>query len=379
VALDGLGSHPAARLTRGHDADPLSARYWVGLVDEAQRAGADFVTIADSYKLAPASAANGTRPSDPARGRLDAIMIACRVAPATRAVGIVPMGSATITEPYLLASQIATLDFASGGRAGWELTIDDWTGAGGYVGPRRIPDHDELAAEAAEYLEVVRRLWDSWEDDAEIRDSVAHRFFDRERVHHIDFEGAYINVKGPSITPRSPQGQPIVAIRVTGEATGAIAVGGADVAFVAAADERALSDRLAALTSAAEAAGRAPRSLRRFAEVGVVLDETTNLAAERRARLDQRAHGLPKADTAARLEYTGTAAGLADQLGAWARLGVDGFRLHPAELPHDLRGLADGLGPLRRAPSPLSPGAPAAGTLRARLGFERPSNRYATP
>ena len=70
---------------------------------------------------------------------------------------------------------------------------------------------DDLFDEAADYVEVLRRLWDSWEDDAEIRDVATGRFVDREKLHYIDFEGRWFAVKGPSITPRPPQGQPLVA------------------------------------------------------------------------------------------------------------------------------------------------------------------------
>ena len=69
----------------------------------------------------------------------------------------------------------------------------------------------ELLDEAADYVEVIRRLWDSWEDDAEIRDVATGRFVDRAKLHYIDFAGRYFSVKGPSITPRPPQGQPVVS------------------------------------------------------------------------------------------------------------------------------------------------------------------------
>ena len=68
----------------------------------------------------------------------------------------------------------------------------------------------DLFDEASDAVEVARRLWDSWEDDAEIRDVATGRFVDRDKLHYIDFDGKYFSVKGPSITPRPPQGQPVV-------------------------------------------------------------------------------------------------------------------------------------------------------------------------
>ena len=70
----------------------------------------------------------------------------------------------------------------------------------------------DLFDEAADFVEVVRRLWDSWEDDAEIHDVATGRFIDRDKLHYIDFEGRWFSVKGPSVTPRPPQGQPPVSV-----------------------------------------------------------------------------------------------------------------------------------------------------------------------
>ena len=70
---------------------------------------------------------------------------------------------------------------------------------------------EDLFAEAADVVEVVRRLWDSWEDDAEIRDAATDRFLDADKLHTIDFASERFSVRGPSITPRPPQGQPVVA------------------------------------------------------------------------------------------------------------------------------------------------------------------------
>ena len=86
--------------------------------------------------------------------------------------------------------------------------------------------------EAADFVEVVRRLWDSWEDDAEIRDAATGRFIDRDKLHYIDFEGRWFSVRGPSITPRPPQGQPIVCVLAHVDAAFRLAARSADVVFV---------------------------------------------------------------------------------------------------------------------------------------------------
>ena len=85
--------------------------------------------------------------------------------------------------------------------------------------------------EAADFIEVVRRLWDSWEDDAEIRDVSTGRFVDRDKLHYIRFEGPWFSVRGPSITPRPPQGQPIVCVLAHVGAAFRLAARWADVVF----------------------------------------------------------------------------------------------------------------------------------------------------
>jgi len=94
----------------------------------------------------------------------------------------------------------------------------------------------DLLDEAADFVEVIRRLWDSWEDDAEIRDAATGRFIDRDKIHYIDFEGEYFSVKGPSIVPRPPQGQPVVTALAHSPIVYRFAARSADIVFVTPAD-----------------------------------------------------------------------------------------------------------------------------------------------
>ena len=102
----------------------------------------------------------------------------------------------------------------------WTVATRDW---------RPVAD---LFDEAADFVEVTRRLWDSWEDDAEIRDVATGRFIDREKLHYIDFEGRWFSVKGPSITPRPPQGQPLVTVLAHVPVAFRLAARSADVVFI---------------------------------------------------------------------------------------------------------------------------------------------------
>src|SRR5260370_99506 len=103
----------------------------------------------------------------------------------------------------------------------------------------------EHFAEAADYVEVLRRLWDSWQDDAEIRDVATGRFVDRDKLHYIDFEGRWFSVRGPSITPRPPQGQPVVAALGHGTVPYRLIARSADIGFVTPRDAAHAADTVA--------------------------------------------------------------------------------------------------------------------------------------
>ncbi len=388
VALDGAGWHPAA--WREADAQPqrlFTAGYWTELAQQAERGLLDFLTIEDGLNLQSDDHFRADARTDRVRGRLDAVLIAARVAPVTRYIGFVPTAVTTHTEPFHLSKAIATLDYVSSGRAGVRVQIAARADAAAHFGRREIPqlradraadpDVQRLIAdhfdEAADYVEVLRRLWDSWEDDAEIRDVATGRFIDRDKLHYIDFEGRWFSVKGPSITPRPPQGQPVVAALGHASVPYRLIGRSADVGFVTPRDAAHAADIVAEIRSEQALAGRAGQTVHVFADLVVFLDETRAAAAARKERLDERA-GTEYASDA--LVYTGTAAGLADLLQDWQAAGLSGFRLRPAALPHDLIRLTERLVPeLQRRG--LFRARYEAGTLRGLLGLARPANRYA--
>lgn len=388
VALDGAGWHPSAwREPGARPADLFTAGYWTDLVAEAQRGLLDFVTIEDGFTLQSEDRFAPDQRVDRVRGRLDAVLIAARVAPRTDGVGLIPTITTTHSEPFHLSKAIATLDYVSGGRAGVRVQIAGRADAAAHFGRREIATlapgslrdplfRSEILAhfdETADYVEVLRRLWDSWEDDAEIRDVATGRFIDRNKLHYIDFEGRWFSVKGPSITPRPPQGQPIVAALDHGADDYRLIARTADVGFVtphAVTDVAAIAQQVAA---AREAVQRTEDVLL-FGDIAVFLDDTTSGAQSRQRRLDELAGIEWTSD--ARI-FTGTPGDLADLLQQWHAAGLAGFRLRPAALPHDLAQITNAVVPeLQRRG--LFRTEYSTRTLRGTLGFERPANRYAT-
>jgi alkanesulfonate monooxygenase SsuD/methylene tetrahydromethanopterin reductase-like flavin-dependent oxidoreductase (luciferase family) len=389
VALDGAGWHPAAwREADARPADLFNAGYWADLVAEAERGLVDFVTIEDSLGLQSDDPFEPDDRVDQVRGRLDAVLIAARIAPRTRGIGFVPTATVTQTEPFHVSKSIATLDYVSTGRAGVRVQISARQDVADHFGRRPLPrlsaaaiddpavrqQVDEYFAEAADYVEVLRRLWDSWEDDAEIRDTVTGRFIDRDRLHYSEFDGRWFSVKGPSITPRPPQGQPIVAALGHGGASYQLIASSADVGFVTPRDATQAADIAAEIDALQREVGRSEDAVHIFGDLVVFLDDEPKAAQARRRRLDDLAGTEYRSDAAI---YVGTPAELADLLQEWHAAGLSGFRLRPAALPHDLIQITEGLVPELRRRGLFRTGYEAS-TLRGLLGLPRPANRYAT-
>ncbi len=368
----------------------FTAGYWSDLVLEAERGLLDFVTIEDSLRLQSEDSFVPDDRIDRVRGRLDAVLTAARIAPVTRHIGLVPTAVVTHTEPFHVSKAIATLDYVSGGRAGVRVQIAARPDEAAHFGRRKLqpirvdqldtPEVRQLITEhfgeAADFIEVVRRLWDSWEDDAEIRDVATGRFIDRDKLHYIDFQGRWFSVKGPSITPRPPQGQPIVAALGHADIPYELIGRSADVGFVTPADVTQADQIVRAIRSAQDAAGR-NGDVRVFADLVVLLDDSEQLARSRRARLDEVAGEAYVSDAQI---FAGTPGQLVDLFEDWQQAGVAGFRLRPATLPHDLTRIVDGLVPELQRRGRFRTGYPTDGptTLRGLLGLTRPANRYAS-
>jgi alkanesulfonate monooxygenase SsuD/methylene tetrahydromethanopterin reductase-like flavin-dependent oxidoreductase (luciferase family) len=371
VALDGAGWHPAAWREAGAQPRRLfTAGYWSELAQQAERGLLDFLTIEDGLNLQSDDHARPDPRTDRVRGRLDAVLIAARTAPATKHIGFVPTVITAYTEPFHVSKAIATLDYVSAGRAGVRVQVGARADTAAHFGRRQIAENFD---EAADYVEVLRRLWDSWEDDAEIRDVATGRFIDRDKLHYIDFEGRWFSVRGPSITPRPPQGQPVVAALGHRGVPYRLIARSADIGFVTPRDRAHAAEIVAEIRAGQASAGRAGQAVHVFGDVVVFLDESAGAAVARKQRLDDRAGTDYRSDA---LIYTGTAVGLADLLEDWQAAGLSGFRLRPAALPHDLTQLTERLVPeLQRRG--LFRTAYEAGTLRGLLGLARPANRYA--
>jgi alkanesulfonate monooxygenase SsuD/methylene tetrahydromethanopterin reductase-like flavin-dependent oxidoreductase (luciferase family) len=344
VALDGDGWHPEAWRHTSHGEPITSGRYWSSLAATAERGLLDFVTFDDAL-----TAQRRRRPEIEPRwlaGRPDAVLVASRVAPVTNHIGLIPVATVTHTEPFHVSKAIATLDFISHGRAGWQVRVSGTQHEADLFGRRDMHGVD-LFDEASDAVEVARRLWDSWEDDAVIRDVATGRFVDRDKLHYIDFTGNYFSVKGPSITPRPPQGQPVVAALAHGKPIYEFASRSTDLVFITPRDDDSLRAILA------EVAG-----LRVYADLYVTFGGV----------IDARSDALV---------FAGTPTELVDLLLRWQSLGIDGVRLRPAVNATDLPVIVDQVVPLLQQAGRFRTAYSDGETLRERLGLPIAENRYA--
>src|SRR5712671_4987434 len=223
VALDGAGWHPAA--WREADAQPqrlFTAGYWTELAQQAERGLLDFLTIEDGLDLQSDDRFQADSRTDRVRGRLDAVLIAARAAPATRHIGFVPTAITTHTEPFHLSKAIATLDYVSRGRAGVRVQVGARAGTAAHFGRREVPP---LEADRLGDPDVQQLIAGHF-------DVATGRFIDRDKLHYIDFEGRWFSVRGPSITPRPPQGQPVVAALGHASVPYRLIARSADIGFV---------------------------------------------------------------------------------------------------------------------------------------------------
>jgi alkanesulfonate monooxygenase SsuD/methylene tetrahydromethanopterin reductase-like flavin-dependent oxidoreductase (luciferase family) len=381
LELDGAGSHPAAwRVSRTAPASVLDPEHLRGAVLAAESAGFHAATFSDPGlpdtalpvialpdPALPVTALPDTdHPTPDAAARLNALQRAAFAAPVTRTLALIPEVDTVYTEPFHLSTQLASLDYVSGGRAGWLVAASSSAADAAAVG-RDTVHGERLSGEAADSIEVGRRLWDSWEDDAVIRDVPTGRYLDVDKLHYIDVENGSYSVKGPSIIPRPPQGQlPVLA--PAGLLTPAvIAAGAADALLVSAPTPELLAAELVATRAGLAAGGSGPALV---AELDVVLDSRGQTAAERLAGLNRH---TPWQSPHAR--FVGTAAELAELLtDVLAR--ADGVRLHPAVLDTDFEELSRLVLPELRRRGLLAP-TTADATFREQLGLARPASRYA--
>ncbi|MDP9849237.1 LLM class flavin-dependent oxidoreductase [Streptosporangium lutulentum] len=201
--LMGVGHHEAAwRHPRTDSSGVTDVRHYQHLARVAERGRLDSVFLADGLALWGDVRHN-------ALGGLEPLTLLAALAAVTEHIGLIATVSTTYNEPFHVARKFASLDHISRGRAGWNIVTSASEAEAHNFGVER-PAHKDRYARATEFLEVVTKLWDSWEDGAILGDRLSGDYADTGRIHTLDHDGPHFRVRGPLNTSRPPQGHPLL-------------------------------------------------------------------------------------------------------------------------------------------------------------------------
>ncbi|WP_146845826.1 LLM class flavin-dependent oxidoreductase [Cellulomonas terrae] len=424
------GHHEASWRLPESDPTYLSTNiaYLQRLAQTAERGKLDSIFFADG----PAQSRDvGRRPA----GTLEPTVVLAAIAAVTQRIGLIATASTTYNDPYNLARRFASLDHISGGRVGWNVVTTAFVEAARNFGLDEQPPHHERYERAAEFLEVSLKLWDSWEDDAEVGDKEAGVWGDSSRVHPIEHVGRYFSVAGALTTPRSPQAHPLLVQAGSSEDGKDLAARYAEAVFTA---QQTLEDAQAFYTDLKRRAvewGRDPATVLVLPGIVPVIGATEAEAREKEDELDrlitpeyarvqlaktlrvdpddlpldrELPADLPSEDEieGAKSRYTlivnlarrerltvrqligrlgggrghrtfsGTAVQVADAIQDWYDHGAaDGFNIMPAVLPSGLEDFVDDVVPIL-VERGLFRSEYAGTTLREHYGLARPANPH---
>lgn len=434
--LQATGHHVAAWRHPQSQADAgINLGHYKALAQEAERGLFDMVFVADSPGGYGDPSDLEVFSRDGKTAHFEPVTLWSALSQVTQRIGFVATSTTTYEDPYTTARKFASLDWISGGRAAWNVVT---TGAD--VSPNfSVPAHLEHAKRyerAEEYVDVVKGLWDSYEDDAFLRDRDSGTYLDRDKLHLLNHKGAHFQVRGPLNIARTPQGHPVIVQAGASEAGRDLAARTAEVIFTA---NQTLEDAQAFYADLKERLprfGRRPEQLLIMPGVFPVLGGTEAEAyanyEELQAlvhpsvawsilkrhyagldlsgfELDDPAPPLPRdtnfsksrlklvsdivnrerptlrelyrtvATARGHRTVVGTPEQIADAIQLWFDNGAaDGFNIMPPVLPTALTDFIDQVVPILQRRG-LFRSEYEGATLRENLGLERPANRWTTP
>jgi len=276
--ITGVGRHPAGWRTLDNPRSIIDLNFFKEIASIAERGKLDAVFLSDL--LALRNHAEG--PSQ----ALEPTVLLTALAGATTHVGLIGTASTTFNDPFNLARRFASVDHLSGGRVAFNaVTTYDAAAAANFS--HDVPlTTDERYARAQEFVEVVTKLWDSWEDDAFVADRTTGRYADPSRVHAIEHRGTYFSVRGPLTVPRSPQGRPVLVQAGSSEGGRALAARFADAVFTAQTTLPTAQTFYAEMKERVRLHGRNPDHFLLLPGLYPVIGGTEREARERKAELD---------------------------------------------------------------------------------------------
>jgi alkanesulfonate monooxygenase len=276
--------HPEAQIDAG-----TNFGHYAQIAQTAERGKFDLMFVADAVAVRDGNLAALSRwPQYMAY--FDPLTLLPAIAAVTKHIGVVATATTSYNEPYHIARKFASLDHISGGRAGWNVVTSSAVNEAQNFGREQHYEHGERYDRANEFVEVVKGLWDSWEDDAFIRDRSTGRYFDPTKLHALNHKGKNFSVRGPLNVARPPQGHPVLFQAGSSEAGRESAARFAEGVFtpqhtLAGAREfyRDLKGRMARY-------GRPPEALKIMPGLNAIVGRTANEAAEKHRFLQSKIH-----------------------------------------------------------------------------------------
>ena len=419
---------------RHPDAAPAALcdfRYFQELAQTAERGLFDAVFLADYVGYHPVRGADLFACLE--TPKLDPAIVLAHMSAVTSNIGLIGTASTTYNQPYDVARRFASLDHMSGGRAGWNIVTSTMENEAHNYGKEAHLGHTERYARADEFVDVARKLWDSWEDGAVLADKVSGRYSDTVRIHALGHMGEHFKVAGPLTVPRPPQGHPVLVQAGASDTGKAFAARHAEVVFTSHPSIETARQFRAEMRELVVAEGRAADSICILPAITPIIGATREAALATQAWLDgaipepvaigklegllgnfdlsgfdpagplpaippstlsqstrdrvvelAERENLSIVDLARRVAagrtsrtVVGTAADVADELAEWVTTGAaDGFIISAPYLPKGLALFVDEVVPILQSRG-LFRTAYEGATLRENLGLARPANGFA--
>lgn len=418
--------HPQALADGG-----MNLRHYIDLARKAETSRLDFIFFADTLGARDAGNIEAWSHTPKYTAQFEPLTLLSAIAVLTERIGLVTTATTTYNEPFHIARKFASLDHLSGGRAGWNLVTSSSPDEAFNFGLDAHVPHSERYQRAREFARVVKGLWDTWEDDAFVRDKASGRYFDPAKFHMLNHRGRWFRVRGPLNVARPVQGYPVVVQAGSSDTGKEFAAETAEVVFTA---QRTIDQAQSFYSDLKERMakyGRRPEHLKIMPGIFPIVGRTQQEAAEKYDYLQSLIHpavglsllsdmlggidlgrypldeafprNLPESNggksraaliiemaqregltlrqaylriAGARGHWTviGTPIEIADQMEAWFRANAaDGFNIMPATLPTSLHEFAELVVPeLQRRG--LFRRDYEGRTLRENLGLPRPSH-----